>query len=315
MFEDVKLARPGLAVDPVHDNRHELPDVAAARESIPYIVTLPEEGIMAFTYTWVNKAGEAGAALAIFGPAVGDEPIQQRLADRKLPEGMDFTNWQIDNFSMKQDCQFKHAEIRWETDEALLEFSYDAFHPPYSYGSHKDGCPSFTATDRIEQSGRVKGRIVVNGKEITFDSTGHRDHSWGTRVWGAFQYYNWYQGQTNDCSVAINYWKTLALGREMLHGYVFKDGLMAEITKLDTKVTFDDDMLQQKMTTVITDEAGRVTTIEADFFAHYMLVPSDELYLSEAGASATYDGKPGRGQLEVGWPPAYLEYVKKHGPF
>ena len=114
MFDDIKLSRPDLAIDPVHDNRHALDDVPFARESIPYIVVLPEEGIKAFIYTWVNKESEAGAALAIFGPGVGDEPIQQRLPDRKVPEDMDFSNWQIDSFSLRQDLEFKHADIRWE---------------------------------------------------------------------------------------------------------------------------------------------------------------------------------------------------------
>ena len=315
MFDDIKLSRPDLAIDSVHDNRHALDDVPFARESIPYIVVLPEEGIKAFIYTWVNKESEAGAALAIFGPGVGGEPIQQRLPDRKVPEDMDFSNWQIDSFSLRQDLEFKHADIRWETDNALLEFSYDAIHPPYAYGSHKDGCPAFVASNRIEQSGRVKGRIVINGREIPFDSYGHRDHSWGVRIWGAFQYYNWFQGQSADGAIAINYWKYLTAGREHLRGYVFKDGLLAEITRLDTDVTFTDDLLQETLVSVIQDEAGRETIVNAEFFAHYNLVPSDDLHLMEGGARATFDGKPGQGQLEVGWPPSYVDFVKQQGPF
>ena len=84
MFDNAVLAEPAMAIDPVHDGRHALPDKAHARESIPYIVVLPEHGIAFFTYTWVNGNSEAGAALAVFGPGVGGPHIQQRLADRQI---------------------------------------------------------------------------------------------------------------------------------------------------------------------------------------------------------------------------------------
>src|SRR3546814_18745026 len=83
-----RSAEPDMEVDVVHDGRHVLPDVAMGRESIPYIVVLPEHRIAFFTYTWVSKDSVAGAALAVFGPGVGDEPIQQRLADRPVSPDM-----------------------------------------------------------------------------------------------------------------------------------------------------------------------------------------------------------------------------------
>ena len=34
MYDSIKLARPDLILDPIHDGRHELPDIPKARESI-----------------------------------------------------------------------------------------------------------------------------------------------------------------------------------------------------------------------------------------------------------------------------------------
>src|SRR3546814_1522949 len=68
MYEGAIWAEPDMDVDVVHDGRHVLPDVAMGRESIPYIVVLPEHRIAFFTYTWVSKDSVAGAALAVFGP-------------------------------------------------------------------------------------------------------------------------------------------------------------------------------------------------------------------------------------------------------
>lgn len=307
MFDTVKLARANLALDPVHDDRHELPHDPLGRESIPYTIHIPEQKIAAFTYTWVNQAGEAGAALALFGPGIGDKPVQQRLADRKVPDSMRFDNWQIENFSMQQDLQFKHADVRWQTPEATLEFHFEALHPPYAYGSHAGGCPAFCAVNRIEQSGRVQGRITLPDREIAFETMGHRDHSWGIRAWKTFQFYHWFEGKSADGSIVVHYWRYLALGRENIRGYVVKDGLMAEITDLKTDVQYDTQLWQQQLQTTVWDEAGRTTDVSAEFYASYPLIPAPEIELREAAASAVYDGKPGLAWLEVGWPSAYLK--------
>ncbi len=172
MFESNVWAEPDMEIDVVHDGRHKLPDVAMGRESIPYIVVLPEHQIAFFTYTWVSKDSVAGAALAVFGPGVGGDPIQQRLADRPVSPDMGFDDWQIEGFEMQQDLQFGAAHVRWETPEATLDYEFTATHPPYAYASDPRGCPAYCATDRIEQAGRVKGTLRIGERVIEFDATG-----------------------------------------------------------------------------------------------------------------------------------------------
>jgi hypothetical protein len=313
MIGNAKLARPGLAVDVINDNRHVLPDSPHARESSPHLIHLPDEGIASFTYTWVNKAGEAGAAYAIFGPGVGD-PLELRIPDRPVPADMDWSNWTVGDYTLKQDLQFTHSDTLWRSDAATIEFSFDAFHPPYAYGANKDGCPSYTAVNRIEQSGHVKGKFVIGDRTVPFDTVGHRDHSWGTRDWGAFQHYQWFQGQSED-GVSVHFWRFWALGQVNLRGYVFKDGLLAEITDVQTDIKFDDALWQQSMTATIIDEAGRTTKVTTEFYAHYTLKADPTLHLREGASRATFDGSPALGWLEVAWPPAYLDYVAANGPY
>lgn len=313
-FGGAKLAREGLKVDAVHDNRHELPESPIARESIPTMINDPEAGFAGFTYTWVNGASEAGAILALFGPAVGKDPLVQLLPDRTVPREMDFSDWRIDVFTMRNDLSFGRAAVSWDSPEAKLDLSFEAFHPPYAYGTNKDGCPSFAATDRIEQSGTLKGTIEVGGKANAIDGLGHRDHSWGTRDWGAFQHYNWFEGQTAN-GISVHFWRFSALGRINLRGYVFKGGLQAEITAVDVDINFNDDLWQRSLTASISDEAGRTTVVKAEFYAHYCLIPSPHLTLREGAARATFDGEPGVGWMEVAWPPSYLDHVATHGPY
>lgn len=314
MFDNSVLAEPEMAIDPAHDGRHKLPNTALGRESIPYIVVLPEHKIAFFTYTWVSAAGEAGAALAVFGPGVGDTPIQQRLADRPVPSDMGFDNWQIEGFSMKQDLKFDKAHLHWETPEAVVDFTFEAFHPPYSYGADPRGCPAYCATDRIEQAGRVKGTLRLGDKEIVFEGTGHRDHSWGTRDWIPFQQYEWFVGQAG-VDTSVHFWRFNALGKEHVRGYVFKDGLMSRVESVNVDVTYDAQYWQTCYAADVIDAAGRTTRIETEVFGTYCLVPHPEISLNESGGLARIDGKIGVGWMECAWPTSYLAHIRANGPY
>lgn len=310
----VDLARPGLRVDAVHDGRHRLPDTPAARESIPMMINDPDAGIAGFTYTWVNGASEAGAILALFGPGVGDAPVVRALPDRPVPRDMGFDDWRIEGFTMRNDLSFGTSTLAWDDADVQVDLTFAGFHPPYAYSAHRDGCPPYAATDRIEQSGTLKGGIAIGGRRFAIDGLGHRDHSWGTRDWGAFQHYNWFEGQAAD-GTAVHFWRLIGLGQVVLRGYVVKDGLMAEITEVALDIHYDAGLWQQRMTAIVTDEAGRTTEVRAEFYAHYTLVPSPLLSLREGAARATFDGRPGIGWMEVAWPPAYLDHVAASGPY
>ena len=90
---------------------------------------------------------------------------------------------------------------------------------------------------------------------------------------------------------------------------------MAEVTAVDPDITYSDDLWQQRATMTITDETGRTVQVEAEFYAHYTLIPSDKLHLREGAARTLVDGEAGTGWMEVAWPPAYLDYVKENGPY
>lgn len=314
MFDNASLADPAMAIDPVHDGRHVLADRPHTRESIPFIVVLPEHQIAFFTYTWVSKDSEAGAALSIFGPGVGDKPIQHRLADRPVPRDMDFDAWQIDGFSMQQDLQFNRAHLRWETPEATVEFDYESSHPPYAYGADPRGCPSYCADNRIEQSGKVSGRLTIGDRVIDFTGTGHRDHSWGRRDWVAMQQYEWFVGQVGD-EISVHFWHLHALGQTEVRGYIYKDGKMALVEQVDVKVRYDDAYWQTGYSATIVDSAGRTTTIETKVFATSALIPDPAIVLRESGGTSVIDGKAGVGWMECAWPTAYLDHITTNGPY
>jgi hypothetical protein len=313
MSAPAALARPGLALAAIHDDRHELGSQAFARESVPYLVNLPEHGVAFFTYTWVDRLSNAGAALAIFGPGIGTDPIQQRIADRPVPPDMSFAAWKLGGLSMSHDLKFGAAHVRWEHPQAIIDFTFESLHPPYSYASHKEGCPPFAASNRIEQAGRVKGTLRLGERVIEFDTTGHRDHSWGTRDWRAMQHYKWFHGQTSD-GVALHFWHLQALGNTFVRGYVFKDRILAEVADVRINWQVGADYWHKQFDAVITDEIARTTTVAVSVSGHYTLIPDPAIVLREGAGRATIDGKPGVGWMEVAWPQEYLEHILANSP-
>jgi len=310
MFDNVKLTRPDLTVAGVDDGRHQLSTALANdRESVPLLVNLPDEGIAFFTYTWVDAHSSAGAMLCLFGEGVGPEQLTLVFPDRPVPADMNFSEWQIEQFGMQHDLQFKTARFRFANERVQLDFTFEGSHPPYAYGAHADGCPPYCAKNRIEQSGRARGTLVLDGRTIAFDTTGHRDHSWGPRDWKAMQNYRWFQGQAGP-DTSVHFWHLNALGETRLIGYVLKDGLMAQISRLDFDLEYDDRFVQKRIEATISDEAGRITTMATRFTMHGVLIPSAEITLNEAAGRATIDGKPGVGWLEHAWPTDYLAHIR-----
>jgi len=235
---------------------------------------------------------------------VGDEPIEIAIPDKPIDPNMKFDNWELDGFLMRQDNQFGDARIQLNGGRADFDMEFNGSHPPYAYGSNRNGCPSFMADNRIEQGGRMHGTLTLkenlNEREIQFDTTGHRDHSWGVRDWSSILHYKWFHGQVGK-DVCVHFWHMHALGWTRNWGYVFKDGLLAEVIDVELDVDFTDTYAQQAMRATLTDEAGRKTFIEGEFYAWYPLIPDPNVSLIESAARAQIDGAEGVGWMETTW--------------
>jgi hypothetical protein len=297
-------------LDPVHDGRHTLNSNPYARESVPYVVVLREERIVACPYTWVDRDGNAGGIFFLFGEGIGPEPIVEHFANIKLPPSTNFDDWRIGDIYFSQDLNLRNASISVRGKRASLECTFEALHPAYAYGGHERGCPSFLADNRLEQTGRMKGVLTIDGREIPFDTTGCRDHSWGVRDWQSSLHWKWAHMQAGD-DLIVHFMEMHALGNVELRGYVVRDGLMAEVESVQTDFEHDDQYLHTAMTSVVRDKAGRTTRLEGRFFGHYLLVPNPQTTLNEGGISGTIDGKPGAGYVEFMWQTAYVEHIRE----
>src|SRR5260370_19737502 len=85
MSQPLEQLKTKFSLDPVHDGRHRLRDDPRARESLVFMLQLPEENIAAFAYTWDNGESTAGAALCVFGHGAGSTPLFERIAGIPIP--------------------------------------------------------------------------------------------------------------------------------------------------------------------------------------------------------------------------------------
>ncbi|MGE4322145.1 MAG: hypothetical protein AB7E60_03870 [Sphingobium sp.] len=314
MFSNDQLARPALAVAAEHDGRHVLRDVPNARESVLYALSLPDEGLSLFAYTWMHRDQTAGSAIAVFGPGVGDRALQKRMLHVDITADMNFGDWTVGGLHLQSDLAFQRARLSFSSEKVALDLAFEAYHPPYAYSTHPRGCPPFAADDRTEQSGRGQGVLRLPDREIRFDCAAHRDHSWGTRDWKAMQHHKWLHAQIAD-DVSVHFWELHAIGRTEIRGYVFKDNVMAEIAGVDFSFDYVGKMEPTAFEAVIVDELGRRTDLSAQVYAQ-LAITSDPTYtMNESTGRAKIDGRDAVVWLEMAWPTDYRDYIGTAGPY
>jgi hypothetical protein len=287
------------------DLRHPLSG-PFARESLFHNVVLPEEGLFVFFYTWVDADDRAGRLFAVYGE--DDKPLVFDVVDGVAVGGRDFDDWAVAGMTVRHTALLQTAELAFAGDEASLSMTFDALHRAFPYAENDNGCPPAMAEARFEQSGRVQGTLTVAGRTVPFDTTAHRDHSWGARDWNSFHHWKWISGQAGD-DVTFNAEQMLAGGREWINGYVNRAGLVSAVIAVEADVTYDDDdFTQRRATVVVTDAAGGTIRIEVERFSLLRFEPSDQIAMFDAGCRGSVDGRPGRVHLEIGWTKDYVAH-------
>ncbi|MGH9001409.1 MAG: DUF7064 domain-containing protein [Acidimicrobiia bacterium] len=294
------------ALDATFEERHTLhPARPHNRESLVWVLALPESELAAFAYTWVDGQGRAGAAGVAYGRRL-DEPVFEFTDGIAVDDAMRFTDWKVGPIRTAHTAPLQTADITYTGEQLTMDFTFEALHEPYAYGTHAEGFPSFYADERYEQGGRGRGTLTVRGTEIPFDGFCHRDHSWGARDWGAVTHYKWVNFGTADAS--INVMDLQALGQRTVRGYVHRHGETAEILAARFDYDFDDAFYHRNVVARLDDDAGRTTvartTAPATAQAQYPINP--RLNLVDVTGPAEIDGVAGASYVEMAWTPGYL---------
>jgi hypothetical protein len=289
------------------DLRHRAPDGARMRDSLFWNLIVPEEELGMQVYTFVNHRGRAGYNVCVWG---GDsEPVVLQHLGQVGPEA-DFDDWRVAGLEVRQPELRRTAEVRFAGDGVRLEYDFTALHEAFSYRQNPGGLPSWFAENRFEQAGRVQGVLEVAGRRIEFDRIAHRDHSWGTRDWGAPQHWKWLLAHTPS-GAALNAFVWISRGEWGFNGYVLRDGEPVAIERIEQRAEYDAGMDQRRLDAELVLVDGTTTELTLESFGAVRM-PHDDPFgtvIIEAACRATIDGEAGGGQFETHWPLAYIDHL------
>jgi hypothetical protein len=300
------LTESARAFAPEHAMRHRLRP--GGRESLAHMLMFPEHGIAGFIYPAVLHDGSTKAMTTLFGPGIAG-PIHERFDGKASPE-MDFDDWRSGPLHMPVREPHGVVDLSWEGERVRFQGRYTALHPPYAFSLHPAGNPPYYGDDRTEQHGRVVADLTVEGRSLHAEGFLVRDHSWGPRIWGLNQHYKWFHAITPERS--IHFFEMQSFGRVQLRGYVWREGRIEHIEKMDYDYRFDDQMMQKSFTATIQDSGGRSTRVNCSAFANIQLELDPMVYLNEAPVTLDIDGQAGVGWCEFCWNRDYFRFARDH---
>ena len=288
---------------PADQLRHPL-EGPLDRESIAYCIIVPEEKSLYLLYSWVNAADRAGYAFAIYRD--GPEPAYFQRREDLPARGRDFDDWQVGDLHINAGNGFEHATATYRDEHCQLTLDYRSIHAPFDYAQNAGGCPRYQATNRYEQSGRMRGTLVRDGRRIDFDQPGHIDHSWGRRDWDAVHHYKWLAIAGDDR--AANVMIALVEGETLYNGYVFVDGVLSPLVSATTRTTYDARWFQETLHVSAKDEAGRTTPIDfPQRFATARWDVSPTFNFTDVVMNGSLAGGPVHAYTQYAWPRTYLD--------
>lgn len=288
------------------DLLHDITGRPHGRESLFWVLPVPHQGMLGLAYLYRDAdTGKFGRIIAL-ADSVSAKPLFWDVAGDLDMEGDDLDDCVVGGLHVRQPDPLRTAEISFARGDVRLECSMTGLHEPFSWHEGADGCPAWAADERYEQSVRTTGTFSAGGRTVAFDSTGHRDHSWGTRDWRALQHWKWMNASTPDGDVSVHAWISYALGDRQVNGYVNRAGTVSPIVTAEAKATLDDQFMHQSVVGSFTTADGRELRLEAKAVAG-LPVPARHLQMNEIACSATFDGaQPAIAHIELGWPQAYV---------
>jgi hypothetical protein len=160
-------------------------------------------------------------------------------------EGIPPTDWDVMStdgltFRMLESGQAWAVQLADGQDRAHLE--WHGLSPATSYDAHPRGpLPKAVAWGHYEQSCRVTGDLLVNGRQVSFDGLGQRDHSWGFRHWAGLHQWHWVTGFATD-GRCFNLFEVHAHdGTTTVNGFIHGPDGDEYVTAADRVLTGSDD--------------------------------------------------------------------------
>lgn len=116
---------------------------------------------------------------------------------------------------------FKTWQIFYHDGRCRLDLTFSAIHPPYSW-AQSHGVLEKSNSHHYEQQGLYAGEARVAGKRHVIAGMGARDHAWGWGARAGIRRWIWASAQFSPSFAFNTFQITLADGRDILYGYIWR---------------------------------------------------------------------------------------------
>ncbi len=205
---------------------------------------------------------------------------------------------------------FRSGGSSWQVDSGVprlqvhepgldLDLEISNFYPLTSFFPTGGSLVDDFAKNHYETSGRVRGRVVIDGESYSVDGLSHRDHSWGTRLPSTLLSHRWVSGTFGpQLSFGSIMWHAID-GSYVKTGYVVRDGEVTLAQDMDVVVWLEADGL--------TGRGGEITWFLADGTELHLVARridgyvcrKHNVYYVDTHCAVEYDGQIGYCDLEM----------------
>jgi hypothetical protein len=141
--------------------------------------------------------------------------------DYHVPREIGEERQQFGPLAFRLVAPFKTWEIFYDDGYCRLELTFDSIHAPYCW-SLSSGSNPRAASRCYEQQGRYRGVVRVGKDSIPVHGLGAREHSWGPDARAGVRRWVSASAQFSEKLALQVLLMTLADGRDLLSGYVFR---------------------------------------------------------------------------------------------
>jgi hypothetical protein len=234
----VQVEQPFSGID---DGLHDPSANFYETETFWFSFFVPERALGGWLYTSVRQtAGVSGGGLWIWDATAVDPwaiPFYEQFSALKLPderggEKLSFPN----GMQVIQREPLMAYDLNYEDRKRVsVALHFDAVEPPVPLVS---GTPPYPKAHHFDQTGRVTGRITLDGERIDVDCYAMRDRSWGPRNERGYRRVGYCWAANGDTSF-LTYSAPTDDSDDIYAGYLRRDGEIAHLVSGRRRVERD----------------------------------------------------------------------------
>lgn len=286
---------------------------------------IPEEGLNGEIYALFRPNLKVVLSGIWIWKGIIRNPNEAEYMDHRVHLPM--PNGNLDNYSLANGLSVKLLEPlkRYQIDYnpgtgTEVHLTFDALMPPFDIhdpkinplASDRRGALKGAFAGHFDQTGAVRGELILNGKTSPIDYPNTRDHSWGPRpetgLGGPMQWDCAHFGKDLAFHIAAKVERGLS-ETTLLHGYLLEDGKVYGLVKGKGQ-TARDGFEQREIRYEVIDVRGKSHQITGKAVSLYPWTAWPNVCIYTSLVQWEYEGKVGFGDAQHPFPISYIRRRK-----